>query len=91
MHKTDAARLERQIPKMTKSHQCKVNGDFMQENLSNELDSHANFNMLNVKKCNADFYCFLTKCQHSIFVNKIKKKFCSLVSTNVKMTLKKAD
>ena len=47
MHKADAARLKRQVPKMAKAHQCKVNGDFMQEARSNELDSHVNFKMLN--------------------------------------------
>ena len=74
MHRTDAARLKRQVPKMEKSHQCKVNEYFMQEirSLTNELDSHVNFKMLNGKECNAEFYCFLTECQHSIFVNKVK-------------------
>ena len=32
---------------MAKSHQCIVNGDFMQEIRSNELDLHVNFKMLN--------------------------------------------
>ena len=67
---------------MAKSHYR----DFMQEIRSNELDSYVNFKMLYGKECNVDFYCFLTECQHSIFVNKVKKSFCSLVSTNVKMT-----
>ena len=40
----------------------------MQEIRSNELDSHVNFKMLNGKECKADFYCFLTECQHSIVV-----------------------
>ena len=60
----------------------------MQEIRSNELDSHINFKMLNGKECNADFYCFLTECQHSIFANKVKRSFCSLVSTNVKHDIK---
>ena len=55
----------------------------MQETRSDELDSHVNFKMLNGQECNADLYCFLTKCQHSIFVSKMKKSFCALVSTNV--------
>ena len=40
MYRTDAARLKRQVPEMAKSHQCKVNGDSMQEIRSNELNSH---------------------------------------------------
>ena len=47
MHITDAARLKRQVPKMAKSHQCKVSGEFMQEIRSDELDWHVNFKMLN--------------------------------------------
>ena len=33
MHGTDAARLNRRVPQITKSHQieCEVNGQFMQE------------------------------------------------------------
>ena len=73
MHKADAARLKRQVPKMAKAHQRKVNGDFMQEARSNEFDSHVNFKMLNGKECNANVYCCLTECQYSIFVNKMKK------------------
>ena len=69
---------------MAKAHQSKVNEDFMQEVRSNELDSHVNFKMLNGKECNAKVYCCLTEYQHSIFVNKMKKSFCSFVSTNVK-------
>ena len=88
MHKTDAARLKRQVHAMTKSHQCKVNGEFMPEVRSKELDSVVIFKMLNGKEYNAGVYCFLTECQHSIIVNKVKNSFCSLVSTNVKqMTL----
>ena len=69
MHKADAARLKRQVPKMAKAHQCKVNGDFMHEARSNEFA----FKMLNGKECNANVYCCLTECQYSIFVNKMKK------------------
>ena len=58
MHKADAARLKRQVPKLAKSHQCKVNGDFMQQIRSNELEWHVNSKMLNGKEWNADFYCF---------------------------------
>ena len=60
----------------------------MQEIRSNELDSHINFKMLNGKECNAEFYCFLAERQHSIFVTKVKKSFCFLVSTNVKKDVK---
>ena len=49
MHRTDAARLKRQVRKMAKPRQYKVNGGFMQEIRSNELDSHVNFQMLNFK------------------------------------------
>ena len=56
----------------------------MREIRSDELDSHVNFKVLNGKECNADFYCFLRERQHSIFVNKVKKRFCSLFSTNLK-------
>ena len=66
---------------MAKSYQCKFDGDFMQEVRSAELDSYVNFKMLNDKECNANVYCFLTECQHSIFVNKVKNILCSLVST----------
>ena len=40
MYSTNAARLKRQVPKMAKSQQCKVNGVFMLEIRLNELDSH---------------------------------------------------
>ena len=50
MHRTDAARLIRQLNQMAKSHQCRVNGDVMQEIHSNELDSHVNFQMSNFKE-----------------------------------------
>ena len=84
----DAARLKRQVLKIAKLQQCKVNGDFMQEIRSTELDSHVNFEMLNGKECNADSYCFLTECPHSVFVNKVKKSFFSLKSTSVKNGVK---
>ena len=60
----------------------------MQEIRSNELDSHVNVKMLNDIEYNANVYCFLTECQHSIFVNKVKKSFCSLMSTNEKNEVK---
>ena len=69
---------------LSMSHQCKVNGDFMQEVRSNELDSDANFKMLHGIECTADVYCFLTQCQQSIFVNKMKLRLCSIVNTHVK-------
>ena len=73
MHRTDAARLKRHVPQMAKSHQCKVNGDIMQEIDSNELESHVNFQMPNFKEYDAHFCCFPAECQHSIFVTTVKK------------------
>ena len=54
MHKTDAVRLKRPVPKMAKSYQSKNNDDFMQEIHSNELDLHVN----NGKECNANVIVF---------------------------------
>ena len=58
----------------------------MQETRSNELDSHVNFQMSNFKEYDADVFCFFFfAVLLAMFVTRVKKSFCCLACTSVKL------